>query len=230
MRGIDAEMLAQMNTKTLAVQVSTGTQYCGAGVSSRVRYPPAGPEGRLRQAIRPGRRVHDLRHDVAVNFGIRSEQPETTLWVIAIGSAASLFVHARCDQYDPCVFKIRVVAVDEVHFTSDWHAISDVGRDCLGGLSRAIDQNDFACAAGTAAAMAEAQPTLPVPTIPIFIDPSGVDRSQRDVSRSVPGESGSPCRSRLTGDAVDGFFSFERQAWSLVKWRPICPGLICDRH
>src|SRR5712671_3972286 len=58
----------------------------------------------------------------------------------------------------------------------------------LGGLSRAIDQNDFACAAGTAAAMAEAQPTLPVPTIPIFIDPSGVDRSQRDVSRSVPGE------------------------------------------
>src|SRR5712672_2941867 len=52
----------------------------------------------------------------------------------------------------------------------------------LGGLSRAIDQNDFACAAGTAAAMAEAQPTLPVPTIPIFIDPSGVDRSQRDDS------------------------------------------------
>src|SRR5712671_4219200 len=100
----------------------------------------------------------------------------------------------------------------------------------LGGLSRAIDQNDFACAAGTAAAMAEAQPTLPVPTIPIFIDPSGVDRSQRDVSRSVPGESGSPCRSRLTGDAVDGFFSFERQAWSLVKSRPICPDLICDRH
>src|SRR6267378_7754975 len=152
MCGIDAEMLAQMNTKMLAVQVSTGTQYCGAGycgagVSSRVRYPPAGPEGRLRQAIRPGRRVHDLRHDVAVNFGILSEQPETTLWVIAIGSTASLFVHARCDQYDPCVFKIRVVAVDEVHFTSDWHAISDVGRDCLGGLSRAIDQNDFACAA-----------------------------------------------------------------------------------
>jgi hypothetical protein len=69
------------------------------------------------------------------------------LWVIAIGSAASLFIHARCDQHDPCVFKIRVVAVDEFHFTSDRHAISDVGRDCLGGLSRAIDQNDFACAA-----------------------------------------------------------------------------------
>src|SRR6267143_2300305 len=34
----------------------------------------------------------------------------------------------------------------------------------------------------TAAAMAEAQPTLPVPTIPIFIGPSGVGRSQRDDS------------------------------------------------
>src|SRR6266436_10036463 len=34
----------------------------------------------------------------------------------------------------------------------------------------------------TTAAMAEAQPTLPVPTIPIFIGPSGVGRSQRDDS------------------------------------------------
>src|SRR3981081_4916092 len=36
--------------------------------------------------------------------------------------------------------------------------------------------------AAAAAAIAEAQPTLPVPTIPIFIDPSDVDRAQRDKS------------------------------------------------
>src|SRR5882757_4948788 len=147
MRRIDAEMLAQMNTKTLAVQVSTGTQYYGAGprlacdIRQRVRRVGYDKQYGL------WRSVHDLRHDVAVNFGVLSEQPETTLRVIAIGSAASLFVHARCDEHDPRVFKIRVVAVDEVHFTSDRHAISDVGRDCLGGLSRAIDQNNLACAA-----------------------------------------------------------------------------------
>jgi hypothetical protein len=72
MCGIDAEMLAQMNTKTLAVQVSTGTQYCGAGPRlacdiRRVRRVGYDKQYGL------GRSVHDLRHDVAVNFGVLSE-------------------------------------------------------------------------------------------------------------------------------------------------------------
>jgi hypothetical protein len=73
MCGIDAEMLAQMNTKTLAVQVSTGTQYCGAGprlacdIRQRVRRVGYDKQYGL------GRSVHDLRHDVAVNFGVLSE-------------------------------------------------------------------------------------------------------------------------------------------------------------
>ena len=43
-------------------------------------------------------------------------------------------------------------------------------RDCVGVLSRAIDQNDFAGAAAHRSGQVEAQPTLPVPSIPIFID------------------------------------------------------------
>src|SRR5262249_16527759 len=81
---VDTEMLAEMNTKPLTIEIGTGTQYGGLR---------AGETGDVRQRIwrvgydqqhRLWRGSHDSRHDLAIDLGIGVEQPQSTLRVAAV--------------------------------------------------------------------------------------------------------------------------------------------------
>src|SRR5262249_47040273 len=148
---VDAEMFAEVDTEALAVEISAGTQHNGLGAPL-----PCDIRERIRrighdEQHRPGRGVHDLWNDIAINPGVLFQQPETALRIVAIGGSAGLFVHPGGDQYDFGTFEIAIVAVSDIYLAAERDAVSNVGRHGFGGFSGAGDQDKLACAAARGA-------------------------------------------------------------------------------
>src|SRR5262245_25316159 len=147
MRGIRAEVLAEVNAKSLAVEICTCAQHHRPGarlardIGERIGW--IGHDEKYRVGLRP----HDPWHDIAIDFGVLVEQFEAALWVVAIRSAAGFFVHARSDQHDARALEGVIITVDDVDLGTERCAVAHVGRYRLGGLAGAIDEDDLARAA-----------------------------------------------------------------------------------
>jgi hypothetical protein len=85
--GIDVKMLSQVNTETQAIEEGAGTQQA---------IMPRACASDLRQGIRgigynqyhrAGRRAHDTRNDVAMDFGVLVQEPQSAFRVIAVRGA-----------------------------------------------------------------------------------------------------------------------------------------------
>ena len=147
MRRVDTEMLAKVNTKTLAVEISAGAQHDGAGAGFardiRERIGRVGHDDQYR----PRRRLDDLRNDIAIDFRVLVQQFQTALRIVAVGGAAGLLVHARGDQHHIGALEAAIVAVSDFDLAAERDAVSDVGRHRLGGFSGAVDQDNLVRAA-----------------------------------------------------------------------------------
>ena len=146
-RGIDAEMLAEVNAEAQAVEnvPVLSTRSCrgrlARDVGERIGRIGDGDQHRV------GRGAHDPRHDVAIDLGILVEQPEAPLRVVAVGRTAGFLVDAGRDQHDAGAGEGVIVAVDDLDLGTKRRAVAHVGRDRLGGLAGAVDQHDLARAA-----------------------------------------------------------------------------------
>src|SRR5215471_7596755 len=144
MRGIRAEVLAEVNAKSLAVEICTCAQHHRPGarlardIGERIGW--IGHDEKYRVGLRP----HDPWHDIAIDFGVLVQQFEAALWVVAIRSAAGFFVHARSDQHDARALEGVIITVDDVDLGTERCAVAHVGRYRLGGLAGAIDEDDLA--------------------------------------------------------------------------------------
>src|SRR5258706_10692543 len=142
---IHIEMLAQMNAKSLAVEICAGAQNRRAALSRDIR-ERVGRIGHDEQHCL-GLRAHDLWHDIAKNFGVLVEQLEAALRVVAVGGAAGFFVYARGDQHNACALERVVVAIDDIDLVTQRRAVAHVGCDRLRGLAVAVDEHDLTRAA-----------------------------------------------------------------------------------
>src|ERR1700720_1120565 len=92
--GVDIKMLRQMNTETQAIEEGAGAQHAimpcaGAGnISEWI--------GRIGYNQYDGARcrVHNFWNDVAIDFSVFVEQPQSALGIAAVGGAAGFFVDA----------------------------------------------------------------------------------------------------------------------------------------
>jgi hypothetical protein len=89
--GVDDKMLCQMNAETQAIEEGAGTQHAiipsaGAGnVSKRIRGVGYDQHDGGR------RRAHDTRNDVAIDFGVLAQQPQSVLGIATVRGASRLF-------------------------------------------------------------------------------------------------------------------------------------------
>src|SRR5262249_31278081 len=136
---IDTEILGEVNAKSLAVEIRACAQHRGA--RARLARDIGERVGRIghRQKDGIGLRPHDLRYNIAINLRVLVEQSEAALWVVAIRSAAGLFVHARSDQHNARAIEGVVIAVDNIDLGTKWRAVAQVGRHRLGGPAGAVD-------------------------------------------------------------------------------------------
>ena len=118
MRWIDTEVPAEMNAKPLAIEKGAGAKH-GCARTDLPRHIGEGI-GRIgddeENGIRCGR--HDLGNDVAINFGVLSEQLEPTLWIGTIGRATGFFINTSGHQNDAGAGKRVIVAIHNVDFAS----------------------------------------------------------------------------------------------------------------
>jgi hypothetical protein len=184
MGGIRTEMLAEVNAKALAVEIGTCAQHHRAG--RRLACDVGERVGRIgdHEQHRVGRRPHDPRHDIAIDFGVPVEQFEAAQGVVAIGRAAGFFVHAHSDQHDAGALEVVVIAVDDVDLGTERRAVAHVGRHRFGGLAGGLTRTISRALPRVTAAIAHAQPTLPVPIMPIFTTASVAGSTRRSSGRS----------------------------------------------
>jgi hypothetical protein len=64
------------------------------------------------QYHRAGRRAHDTRNDVAIDFGVLVQEPQSAFGVIAVRGAPRLLVDTGSNHHQRCICQIVVIPID----------------------------------------------------------------------------------------------------------------------
>src|SRR5258707_5035298 len=146
--GIDIKMLGQMKPEAQAIEEGAGAQHAimpsaGAGnVGERI--------GRIGYNQYDGarRRAHDLWNDVAVDFRVLSQEPQSAPGIIAVRGAAGFLVYAGGNHHQVSIRQIFVISIDNGGLGAKRRSVTQVGRNRLRAFARSVDEHDYP---GTAA-------------------------------------------------------------------------------
>src|SRR3982074_950791 len=140
--GVDAEMLCQMNTKTQAIEEGAGAQHAimpraGAGdIGERV--------GRIgyNQYNGARRRAPNLRDDVAIDFSVLIQQPQSAFGVTAISGATGFFIYTGGNHHQLGIRQVTVVPIDNSRLGTKRCSVAKVSRDRLRAFTRSVQDHD----------------------------------------------------------------------------------------
>src|ERR1700722_8486024 len=145
--GIDAEMFAEMHAKSQPVEMRSRTKSAivpgcfASNVGKRI--------GRIRNRdqhrVRSG--ANDVWDNVAINRRVLVKQPEPSLWIVAVGGAAGLFVDSRRNENDPGSGKRVKISVLDIDGWRKRNAVADVSGARLRRSPGTIDKYDLSRAA-----------------------------------------------------------------------------------
>ncbi len=140
-------MRGKVDTKAQAVEERARTEHAivTACLTRNIGKRIGGIRDCYQHRLRRG--AHDLWDDGSIDRGVLFEQPKSALRIAAICCTACLFVDARSDKHHAGSGERVVIAISDIDFRTQRHAVANVGRDRLRRLAGAVHEHDFPRAA-----------------------------------------------------------------------------------